>query len=238
MNWRPRCVSKYANYISKQLPKLAAVVDAEWTAAFDQSSAGGMEMGGIGSRRGSDTEAEIDITGATSEPLVKWSGGSQSALLGDLFPWRGQQPSTLQIYYSQENLWILRQLLEIIHEVNGDAEQAYQAKIHEITKNCHRRFSQHHSRKYHQARSKCQCRRHGEDMDMEGMGMDMAGMMDMGDEVGMGGPSAGGTDAKDPAEIVIAMPLTNPSLEPRCEPPWKAITHKMPAWPLPNVFLS
>jgi hypothetical protein len=129
---------QYANYISETLPKLAAVADTEWTADFEQKSAMGMgmgmEMGGAEGRTGAgpNSGAEVDVTGATTEPLVKWSSASQSAVLGDLFPWRGQLPSTLQIYYSQENLWILRQLLDIISDVNGDAEQPYQAKIHEI----------------------------------------------------------------------------------------------------------
>ena len=122
---------------------------------------------------------------------MKWSDGSQSALLGDLFPWRGDLPSTLQVYYSQENLWILRQLLEIIHEVNGDAEQAYQAKIHEITKIAiGDSVSNTPGKITKPGQSASGSGGMGEDMDMDEMGMDMMGdMMDMGDEVGMGGPS-------------------------------------------------
>jgi len=68
--------------------------------------------------------------------LVNWSSSSQQQLLSDLFPWRakgsGAPPSTLEVLYSQENLWILRQLMQIIAIVNGDVGQRHQAKIREI----------------------------------------------------------------------------------------------------------
>ena len=71
--------------------------------------------------------------GLRQGPLVVWTEGSQANLLADLFPWRQSGlPNTLEIYYSQENLWVLRQLLEIVGGVNGAAKQPYQAKIHEI----------------------------------------------------------------------------------------------------------
>ena len=196
---------QYKNYIYKQLPKLAGVADAEWTAAFDQSNAMDMlgGMGGGQSRSGvgaGGTAEGVGITGVTKESLVKWSDASQAALLGDLFPWRGGTPSTLEIYYSQENLWILRQLLEIIREVNGDAEQPYQAKIHEIAQIAIGKSvstTPGNISKPGQSASAG-----GGDMDMGGMDMDMdmGGMgMDMGDMGGMG--SMGGASvSSDPAE--------------------------------------
>lgn len=67
-------------------------------------------------------------------PLVTWDTASQEKLLTDLFPWRGGQPTTLDVLYSQENLWILRQLMQIIATVNGDAGQRFQAKIRGINR--------------------------------------------------------------------------------------------------------
>ncbi|MDA8967966.1 hypothetical protein N9F76_01595, partial [bacterium] len=194
---------QYANYISNTLPKLAAVAGTEWTADFDQKSGlgMGMEMGGAEGRTGigPNSGIEVDVTGASTEPLVKWSSTSQSAVLGDLFPWRPETPKTLEIYYSQENLWILRQLLEIISDVNGDAEQSYQAKIHEIVQIAIGKSV---------STTPGNISKPGETagadggmgMGMEGMpDMDM-GMGDMGDMGGMGGGPGGSTDVKDPAE--------------------------------------
>ena len=38
----------------------------------------------------------------------------------------------MEVYYSQENVWILKQLLQIVGDVNGDARLPFQAKIREI----------------------------------------------------------------------------------------------------------
>jgi hypothetical protein len=132
-------LTQYERYIKNVLPDIAKIAKAEWTAEFEQ--AGGMagmdmDMGGMGGYGGgmSMRGATVDITGAKEGPLVKWSTGSQSSVLSDLFPWRGKRPTTLEVYYSQENIWILKQMLQIIADVNGDATQTYQAKIHEIRK--------------------------------------------------------------------------------------------------------
>ena len=193
---------QYANYISNTLPKLAAVAGTEWTADFEKKGGlgMGMEMGGAEGPTGSGPNrgAEVDVTGAISEPLVKWSTTSQSAVLGDLFPWRGKLPETLEIYYSQENLWILRQLLEIISDVNSGAEQPYQAKIHEIVQIAIGKSV---------STTPGNISKPGETAGADGgMGMGMEGMPDMDMDMGMGmgdmgggGPS-GTTGKLDPAE--------------------------------------
>jgi hypothetical protein len=65
-------------------------------------------------------------------PLVRWSTASQESLTSNLFPWRGKDPNTLDVLYSQENLWVLRQLMQVIATVNGEAKQPFQAVIREI----------------------------------------------------------------------------------------------------------
>ena len=124
-----RILRGYAKYIGIELPKLAEIAKAEWTADFEAKSGsdGGMDEMNMGRPK-----MEIDVTGLTQGPLVRWSSASQEALMTDLFPWRGTKPSTLQVYYSQESLWILRQMLQIIAEINGDAIQPFEANIHEI----------------------------------------------------------------------------------------------------------
>ena len=134
--------NNYARYIKNALPDIAKIARTEWTAKFD-AGAGmmgmgggmGMEMGigmGMGMSGMGRGPTIVGVGGLEQGPVVQWSTGSQSALLSDLFPWRGSVPSTLEIYYSQENLWILKQLMQIIAAVNGDARQPYQADIHEI----------------------------------------------------------------------------------------------------------
>ncbi len=83
-------------------------------------------LGGLGGLGGNTGLALKD------PPLVKWSTASQTALISNLFPWRGKDPGTLDVLYSQENLWVLRQLMEVIANVNGDAKQPFQATIREI----------------------------------------------------------------------------------------------------------
>ncbi|MEM8669549.1 MAG: hypothetical protein AAGG48_18630 [Planctomycetota bacterium] len=133
--------SQYATYIKNVLPDIAKIGGTEWTADFEAASSGlgevsgiGMGMmGGGGSSARSNSDSEVDITGNSGGPVVTWSSDSQQAVLKDLFPWRPALPSSLEVYYSQENLWILSQLMQIVSDVNGDVSQSYQAKIREIT---------------------------------------------------------------------------------------------------------
>jgi hypothetical protein len=129
----PYLRKQYQTYIGNALPDIAAIAEAEWSASLSRSPSA--MMGGT-SMYGGPMGPTVDITGSEAGPLVKWSSASQQGLLEDLFPWRGKgtPPSTLEVYYSQENLWILKQMLQIIANVNGDAQQPYQAKIHEIAK--------------------------------------------------------------------------------------------------------
>ena len=126
----PSIRTRYQFYIDQILPGLAEIAGAKWTADFDNS---GLNKFSELSATGVNARPEIDVTGLDEDvPLVHWSTGSQSAVLSDLFPWRGSRPTTLEVYYSQENIWILKQLLQVVADVNGDAELPFQAKIREI----------------------------------------------------------------------------------------------------------
>lgn len=125
----------YAQHVGKVLPDYAKIAKAEWTAEFTGTRArGGAFASGPSAGYGRRQTPEVGIAGIKSGPVVTWTQASQEALLKDLFPWAGQDPSTLEVYYSQENLWILRQLMRIIANVNGDAQQSFEAKIREIKK--------------------------------------------------------------------------------------------------------
>ncbi|EMI25445.1 hypothetical protein [Rhodopirellula europaea] len=134
----------YAYYIKDVLPSIAEIAKAEWEAEFRSAGAGGMDammgggmdsmmggMDGMGGYGGMG-RGPINIAGVEDVPLVDWPVSSQSAIITELFPWQGRTPSTLDVYYSQENLWILRQLLAIVADVNGEAQQPFEAKIHVI----------------------------------------------------------------------------------------------------------
>jgi hypothetical protein len=125
---------QYKTYIKNVLPSVAKIAGAEWTASFESAvGAEGMSMA-YGAQPSMGPVPLPTAARIKEGPLVVWSDGSQASVLADLFPWRGrsQPPSTLEIYYSQENIWILKQLLGIIKEVNGPATQRYQTKIREI----------------------------------------------------------------------------------------------------------
>ena len=220
--------TRYERYIKNILPDLAKIADAEWTAEFEQTGGMDMDMGGMGMGRGSmsgpgGVAKDVDITGAEKGPLVQWSNESQTQVLKDLFPWRGSLPSSLEIYYSQENIWILKQLLGIVADLNTGASQPYQAKIHEIKK-----IAIGKSVNFTQG----SISKPGESSSGMGMGggmgmmmdemMDMGGDMDMEDMMGTGGDFAGAgmgggmETVKDPAEnryVNVALePITGSAL--------------------------
>lgn len=135
-------LNQYRYYIGNVLPGIAEIAKSKWTASFDKSGGGMGAMGGS-ALMGSGSESyggygsgQPGVTGVDEGPLVRWDTASQEKLLDDLFPWRasGAPPKTLNVLYSQENLWILRQLMQIIADVNGDVAQRFQAKIHNINR--------------------------------------------------------------------------------------------------------
>ncbi len=140
-------LNRYRFYIENALPKIAEIAKTKWVAKFDAVGGGyGMDGGGYGGDYGGEYDGgyggampgmgspESYLTGRDDGPLVQWDGGSQNMLLQDLFPWRGGMPKTLDVLYSQENLWILRQMMQIIATVNGDVGQRFQAKIRQINR--------------------------------------------------------------------------------------------------------
>ncbi len=118
-------LQRYRDHIQDQPKELAKIAGAEWTEEKgSRRSGGGLSGLGPGTAGGTDAIKEL--------PVVAWNASSQKDLYNDLFRWRSDIPSTLEIYYSQESQWIFKQLMTIIKEVNGDATQPYQAKIREI----------------------------------------------------------------------------------------------------------
>jgi hypothetical protein len=211
-------LTQYAYYIGLSLPAVAKICNAEWTAVFDPAAGkgggGGGEMGmGMGMEMsmgmGMGMEMNMGTAGANQDdgPLVKWSQASQDALLADLFPWRARKrPTTLEVYYSQENIWILKSILGVINTVNGDAKQSFQAKIREINGINIGRSVKFTAGSITSPGSSSQGTGGMDYMDMgmggmDSMGMDSMGMDDMDMGMGMGGMGGGvATVSVDPGD--------------------------------------
>ncbi len=91
----------------------------------------GMGMGGGGDGMGRSGMPGSGIMGMPeSRIVVEWSRQNQELLQASSFNWT--LPNTLQILYSQEDLWVLRSLMLVIKETNGDADAQYNAAVKEI----------------------------------------------------------------------------------------------------------
>ncbi len=123
----PMYLQRYRDHIKGEPAKLAAIAGAKWTASDDNRSNSPLRT-----IRGGEGDIASDFI--EEVPVVAWDTESQKDLEKDLFRWTGVggTPTTLEIYYSQESQWIMRQLMTIIKEVNGDATLPYQAKIRKI----------------------------------------------------------------------------------------------------------
>ncbi len=110
--------SVYRDYVKREFTTLAKIVGAHWTA----------EMGGVAAKDDQPANAGI------SAPLVEWSTSSQMILSKDMAPWweATKVPSTLEILYTQEDIWILTAILKVIQLTNGQARENFQAPIKEI----------------------------------------------------------------------------------------------------------
>ncbi len=105
----------YRDYIKTVFPQIVKVAGATWTAD---------PLGG---------KADTTVVD-TSSPLVIWESASQKTIRDQIVPWYNPSvpPSTLEILYSQEDLWILEGLMNIIATVNEGALENFQAPIKKI----------------------------------------------------------------------------------------------------------
>lgn len=118
---------RYANYVENLLPRLAQFVGTEW--APGSASGGGVGASGL-------TTPGARTSAAARKPmLVVWQPQDQSRLLGTHFNWSGQldsAPTTLQLLYAQEDLWVLEALVRIIAKTNGNIESRHEAVVKTI----------------------------------------------------------------------------------------------------------
>ncbi len=146
----------YAKYLNKQFPRLAKIIGTEWVGTPPvAASAAGMNgmMGDSGMMSGAmDTAmatSDMSMTGmpgsgmpgmpgmgmpAKKVDLVTWPKAAQDKLIADVQMWKGAYPTTHEVLYTQENIWILEGLLNIIANVNKKANALanFQATVKEI----------------------------------------------------------------------------------------------------------
>lgn len=137
---------EYANYIEIELPKLAKVIGAKWSAVAPAGE------GGFGEGNSAYAEMSSNSFGASpfgagmgpggpngqraaqEEIVVDWNSSNQSLLMSR-FTWTkqpGGAPTTLQVLYAQEDLWVLKSLMEIINKANDGATEKHKAYIKKI----------------------------------------------------------------------------------------------------------
>ena len=113
---------KYKDFTDKYLPTLADIVNAQWGPDPTTTSEGGDAGAG---------EGGVADAVAVKDHLVVWKESNQKALTSR-FAWATRVPTTLEILYAQEDLWVLNQWLKIIADMNKTADAAYNAKVTDI----------------------------------------------------------------------------------------------------------
>jgi hypothetical protein len=132
----------YRNFIFDDLPKLAKTIGGRWQAVVPGAIAGdpgavpsGDAAGGFGqpgvsgqNGLGPDGLPLIDTS------VVVWDPANQQEILTTHFPFVGRiaEPSTMEVLYAQEDLWVLQNVMDIIKVTNGEAAARHEAVVKEI----------------------------------------------------------------------------------------------------------
>ena len=121
----------YRDYVKNELPKLAERIGAVWR----------MESDEYGDVRGGD-EGEGESRGfgrggsaRDSATIVYWNPDDQQLIQSQHFDWTTgirKRPSSLQVLYAQEDLWVLTALVDIIKRTNGKATVRHNAAVKQI----------------------------------------------------------------------------------------------------------
>lgn len=111
---------------------------------YGAEGSGGAGYGSEGGYGGSGGFG-VAPTGPGATDVVKWTAASQQTLLNQMVPWYSPNatPSLLDIYYTQEDIWLLTNIMEIVKKTNGEARENFQAVVKEIE---FIRFGKHASR--------------------------------------------------------------------------------------------
>jgi hypothetical protein len=119
----PDLLQRYANYVDNLLPILAQTIGTDWQVGRTLSTT----PEGTPTRPARPTERV--------QPLVVWDQSDQARLVGTHFNWSSQPdgaPTTLQMLYAQEDLWVYQALMHIIRQTNGDIESRHEGVVKTI----------------------------------------------------------------------------------------------------------
>ena len=128
-NLRRHYLEQYQLYVLEQVPPLATIIRSDWEAGKPKEEAGNDNLPGFAGA-GQPTSDKSQSLGPP--PIVSWDSSSQSSTLGR-FQW-ARTPTTMQVLYAQEDLWVLNQIMQVVQNVNQDALVPSKAVITEILK--------------------------------------------------------------------------------------------------------
>jgi hypothetical protein len=104
---------QYPYYVKPALRELAAIIGAPWEADEAAADPGRLTV---------PTEDETPSERRKPKSPITWNPANQREMEANHFDWsrqRGRVPTTLQILYAQEDLWVYTALMHIIRETNG-----------------------------------------------------------------------------------------------------------------------
>jgi len=98
-------------YLKEELPKLADFVKAQWHTESSNTASLSLPNNSNSNKRGRSLRPG---------DIVDWDPESQKQLFFQHFFWGNDTPSTREVLYAQEDLWVLQRILEIIGKTNAD----------------------------------------------------------------------------------------------------------------------
>lgn len=129
----------YVDFVKQELPRLAKTIGSNWEpaavagASFSASGFGGggtrsSEPRGGEPRGGQSYGEEVD-----ESQVVAWNPVNQGEFAARLIaPYDVNPPRVREILYTQEELWVLGSIIDVIKKTNGDVMARSQAAIKEI----------------------------------------------------------------------------------------------------------
>jgi hypothetical protein len=119
---------RYRDFIDFELPRLAETIGAEWRAQRDASQPDGNMASPMYRPDGSPVAPEVD------KWIVLWNPANQQEILAQHygFTMKEDDPSTLDVLYAQEDLWVLQNLMDIIKRTNEGATARHEATVKQI----------------------------------------------------------------------------------------------------------
>lgn len=109
----------YGGFIKNVLPELAASIGSRW----QPQTGGRRSLRGFDRRSGGNTPGDDDAAQDESQ-IVLWNPANQG-LFDQQFNWGTRPPTTRQVLYAQEDLWVLSTLIDIVRRTNRDAPDAF-----------------------------------------------------------------------------------------------------------------